>query len=54
MSVFLLELSGLQIASSVRSMIFLYVACLAVPYFATLFLINGTILGKNSLNIKCV
>ena len=54
MSVFLLLLSGMRNASSVRIVIFSCVACLAVPHIATLSLINYTILGKNALNIKCV
>ena len=40
-------------AKSMRSIILSSVACLALPYFST-YLINGTILGKKLLNIKCV
>jgi len=44
---------GMQHAMSMRHILSLPVTCLAVQYFPH-YLINGTILGKKLLNIKCV
>jgi hypothetical protein len=54
-SVFLPELSDMQIASFVHCIILSSVACLALPtIFFPSYLINGTIFGKKLLDIKCV
>jgi hypothetical protein len=44
----------LQHATSMRLIILSFVACPAVPSPPPHYLINGTILGKTLLNIKCV
>jgi hypothetical protein len=44
----------IQHAKRMRCIILSSVACLTIPFFFSVYLINGTIFGKKLLNIKCV
>ena len=52
--IFLPQLSSKQMASSMRRIELLSVACLAVPYFPILSKKKVTIFGTNLSNVKCI
>jgi hypothetical protein len=53
-SVFLPQLTGMQLSSYLRHFILSSVACLAVPYSSTLSHKRHDFRGKKLLEIKCV